>query len=117
MQFPAVAWLDETLARWPRSSRVILAYMPVHISAQAWPGTRDAALEAECKVRIAAVARNHRATVIDWRIPSALTREDANYWDGLHYRLPIAARMAKELPDAALEGKPSRDDSYRLTPP
>jgi hypothetical protein len=117
MQFPAVAWLDETLARLPPSSRVILAYMPVHVSAQAWPGTRDAVLEAECKVRIAAVARKHRATEIDWRIPSVLTREDANYWDGLHYRLPIAARIAKELADAAIEGKPSRDGSYRLTPP
>jgi len=89
----------------------------VHISAQPWPDTRDAAFEAECRARIAAVARKHRATVIDWRIPSALTRDDANYWDGLHYRLPIAARIADEIAAAALEGKPSRDGSYRLTSP
>jgi hypothetical protein len=115
-QFPAVTWLDETLANLP-STRVVLAYMPVHISAQPWPDTRDAALEAECKARIAAVARKHRATVIDWRIPSALTSDDANYWDGLHYRLPIAARIAEEIAAGALEGKPSRDGSYRLTQP
>ena len=114
--FPAVTWLDDALAKLS-STRVILAYMPVHISAQPWPDTRDAALEAECKARIAAVARKHRATVIDWRIPSALTRDDANYWDGLHYRLPIAARIADDIAAAALEDKPSRDGSYRLTSP
>jgi hypothetical protein len=116
-QFPAVAWLEATLAKLPPSSRTILAYMPLHVSAQAWPGTREAALEAECKARLAAVGRKHRATIIDWWIASALTREDANYWDGLHYRLPIAARIAQEIADAALNSKPSSDGSYRLTTP
>lgn len=33
-QFPAAAWLDATLARLPPSTRVILAYMPVHVRAR-----------------------------------------------------------------------------------
>jgi hypothetical protein len=117
LSLPAVSWLDAVLAKHPPSTLKILAYMPVHVAAQPWPGTRDADIEAECKARIAAVARKHGATVIDWRISSPLTREDSNYWDGLHYRLPIASRLASELAEAALNGKPSSDGSYRLTAP
>ena len=47
--------------------------MPVHVAAQAWPGTREAALEAECKARIAAIGRARGAKVIDWRIASPIT--------------------------------------------
>ena len=117
LSLPAVSWLDAALGKLPSSTRKILAYMPVHVTAQAWPGTRDADIEAECKARIAAVARKHGATVVDWRISSPLTREDSNYWDGLHYRLPIAGRLASELAEAALNHKPSIDGSYRLTVP
>ena len=95
----------------------ILVFMPVHVTAQAWPGTHDAAVEAECKARVAAIARSRGAKLIDWRISSPLTRDDSNYWDGLHYRLPIAARLAAEIAEAALNGKPSSDGSYRLTVP
>jgi hypothetical protein len=112
--FPALPWLDEALARMPGSLKV-LAYMPVHVAAQPWPGTRTAAVEAECKTRIAEIGRRHGAKVIDWRIASPLTREDSNYWDMLHYRVPIATRIAEELGDAVRTGKTS--DNYRLTVP
>ena len=52
--------------------------------------------------------------MIDWRIASPITTNDSNYWDGLHYRLPIAQRIARELIDAALKGTESADGSYRL---
>jgi hypothetical protein len=77
------------------------------------PGTRAAEVEAECKTRIASIGRKHGAAVIDWRIPSALTRDDANYWDNLHYRVPIAVRLAGDLA-AAAAGKESEDGSYVL---
>ena len=96
------------------SSTKVLAFMPVHVAIQAWPGTRAAAVEAECKTRIMAIARERGAKVIDWRIASPITTDDSNYWDALHYRLPIAQRIARELIDAALDGKESADGSYRL---
>jgi hypothetical protein len=114
LKFPALAWLDTMLGELPAWNITVLALMPVHVAAQAWPGTRDAALEAECKARIAAIGRARGATVIDWRIASPLTTDDANYWDGLHYRLPIAQRIARELVGATLNGVPSTDGSYRL---
>ena len=85
-----------------------------NFAAQRWPGTRDAAVEAECKARIAAIGRAHGAQVIDWRIASPITTNDANYWDGLHYRLPIAQRMADELVAAVLGNTDSADSDYRV---
>lgn len=114
LSFPALAWLDAMLAKLPGTAVKVLAVMPVHVAAQAWPGTHAAAIEAECTARIIEIARARRATVIDWRIASPITRNDANYWDGLHYRLPIAERIARELAAAVLDGRPSHDGSYRL---
>ena len=113
LRFPALTWLDQMLGESPSSIK-ILAFMPVHVAIQAWPGTRAAAVETECKARIMAIARERGAKVIDWRIASPITTNDSNYWDALHYRLPIAQRIGRELIDAAIDGKESPDGSYRL---
>jgi hypothetical protein len=114
LKFPALAWMDAMLGELPASSIKVLAFMPVHVAAQAWPGTRDAAVEAECKARIAAIGHARGAKVVDWRIASPITRNDENYWDGLHYRLPIARRLTDDLIGAVLRGTESIDGSYRL---
>ena len=114
LKFPALAWMDTMIGELPAASTKVLAFMPVHVAAQAWPGTRDAAVEAECKARIAAIGRKFGAMVIDWRIASPITRNDENYWDGLHYRLPIARRLTDDLIGAVLNGTESSDGSYRL---
>ena len=114
LKFPALAWMDRMLSELPASSIKVLAFMPVHVAAQAWPGTRDAAVEADCKARIAAIGGARGSRVIDWRIASPITTNDTNYWDGLHYRLPIAQRIARELVSGALSGTESTDGSYRL---
>ncbi len=114
LPFPALTWLDATLAKLPRSTLKVLAYMPVHVASQQQPGTPAAAVEAECKARIAAIARARGAKVVDWRIASPITREDSNYWDSLHYRLPVAQRIARDLAAAVLEGRDAADGSYRV---
>lgn len=114
LKSPALAWMDTMLGELPATTTKVLAFMPVHVAAQAWPGTRGAAVEAECKARIVAIGRSHGAKVIDWRIASPITTGDENYWDGLHYRLPIAQRVARELIEAALSGKESDEGDYRL---
>jgi hypothetical protein len=117
LRFPALDWLDASLANLPESSLKILAFMPVHVAAQPRPGTHEGALEAECKARITDIARKRGAKAIDWRVHSALTRNDANYWDPLRYRLPIAARIADELQKAVLEGATSPGNEYRILVP
>jgi len=114
LSFPALQWLDAGLARLPSTSLTVLAFMPVHVAAQPPPGTRDAGIETECKSRIVAIGRKYGAKVIDWRIASPLTQNDANYWDRLHYRVPIATHLAEELSAAALAGRESEDGSYLL---
>ncbi len=112
--FPALPWLDAGLARLPASTLKILAFMPVSVAAQPVPGSEAASVEDECKARIVSIARQRGAKVIDWRIVSPLTSTESNYWDSLHYRVPIATRLAKDLAAAALDGRESTDGSYRI---
>lgn len=114
LSFPALKWLDETLQKLPMSTVKILAFMPVHIAAQPRPGTRAAAVEAECKAQIVEIARKSGTKFVDWGIHSPITREDTNYWDNVHYRLPIAKRIQQELAEAVLDDRDSRDGSYRI---
>jgi hypothetical protein len=112
--FPALDWLDETLSRVPRGTAVTLATMPIHVAVQPRPGSRDAAVDRECKARIAALARKHDATVVDFRLPSPVTSEDSNYWDPLHYRVGIADRIMTALREARQTGRDAGDGFYRV---
>jgi hypothetical protein len=96
-RFPALAWLEEVLAAAPAATRRLLVFMPVHVSRQPVPGSQEAAREAVCKARVAGIGRRHRATVLDFRIRSSLTSRDDNYWDPLHYRLPVARRIVDDI--------------------
>ena len=114
LSFPALRWLDDTLQKLPLSTVKIVAFTPVHIAAQPRPGTKEAAVEAECKAQIVEIARKGSAKVVDWRIYSPITREDINYWDSIHYRLPIAQRIQQDLADAILKDQDSHDGSYHI---
>lgn len=99
-EFPAHAWLESLLAA-KRFQRVVLFIAPVHIVAQ--PRTPpEQERELACKVSLAAIAARHGQRVVDFRIPSSITREDSHYWDPLHIRVPIAARVVEAL-DRALK--------------
>jgi hypothetical protein len=115
-QFPALAWLDDILTRFP--GRVVLAFMPAHVSAQAVPGSAKAARAEECKTRIAAMAKQHHASFVDFNIASKITSNDDNYWDRLHYREPIADRIVADLAEALTTGKDDPNGDWQLlTPP
>ncbi|TGD94759.1 hypothetical protein [Methylobacterium nonmethylotrophicum] len=111
---PALAWLDALLGLVPADGLKLVAFMPVNVAAQPRPGSPAAAREAACKARVAAIARRHGATLVDFRIPSAVTRDDTNYWDALHYRLPIAGRVVAALRRAVDEGRDDPDGFYRV---
>jgi hypothetical protein len=100
-RYPALAWLDELLAGAHAGTRLLLAVMPAHVAGQPQPGSEGAAQEAECKARMAAIATRRGAHLIDFKIASSITRDDANYWDTLHYRLPIARRIVDGIASAA----------------
>jgi hypothetical protein len=114
LSLPALRRLDDVLARTPEATAKVLAFVPVHVAAQGRPGTRSAAIEAECKRRISTIARQHGALVIDWRIASPITTNDANYWDALHYREAVGAQISHELVTAVIDRANSPVDSYRF---
>ena len=100
LRFPALDRLDATLAALPKGARLIFLFPPVHVAIQPAPGSAAAANEAECKRHVAMIAATHQGLALDFRFASPITVEDANYWDPLHYRLPIAARVSQALGEA-----------------
>lgn len=109
--FKALTWLDESLARLPVEVKKYLLLPPVHIHTL---GSLSEAQEAECKRRIATIARQRGATLVDWRIASPISSEDTHFWDPIHYRLPIAYRLIDDLGHVVNEGRESPDGSYRI---
>ena len=113
LRFPALAWLDELLTRVPSGAFRMLAAMPIHVAAQPRPGSHAAAVIGVCQERIAAIARRHGVPYVDFAIPSPVTAEDSNYWDPLHYRLPIAKRIIEGM-KSARDGRAAPDGLYLL---
>lgn len=110
-QFPALHWLDEMAMKF--AGRVVFVFVPAHISAQPQPGSASAAQQEECKLRMAAIARRHNAPLIDFNIRSELTENDANWWDPLHYRLPIADRVVADIDRAIATGEDDPKGHWR----
>jgi hypothetical protein len=98
--FPALRWLKDLLDIIPPQTRVILAFMPAHVVALPVPGSRNAARANTCKEGIVEIGSRRQAYVIDFRFRSPVTQEDTNFWDPLHYRLPIAHRIVEGITNA-----------------
>ena len=114
LRFPALDWLDATLARLDKETTVILTMMPIHVSWQPAKGSRDAAVDAVCKERIATIGDRHHAPVVDFRMASPVTTVDSNYWDALHYRVGIASRIVASLRKARDTWEDAPDGFYRV---
>jgi hypothetical protein len=111
---PALAWLDDLLARIPSATNTILMFPPVHAAAQPPAGSRTEAVDEECKARIAEIARMRDASLLDFRRRSAVTTDDSNYWDALHYRIGIAQRIATALRNPQAGNAEPSDGFYRV---
>jgi hypothetical protein len=111
---PALARLDNLLGRLPAQALKLVAFMPIHAAAQGVPGTAAGRREEACKARAAALGARRGAVVVDFRRTSPLTTRDANYWDALHYRLPVAARIVADLRAAVATGSDDPEGVYRV---
>jgi hypothetical protein len=109
--YPALGWLEEITTRF--GGRVVFVYAPAHIAAQPQPGSAKAARVDECKARISAVAQRHNVPFVDFNIRSEITANDANWWDRLHYRLPIADRVVANIERALQTGKDDPQGEWR----
>ena len=78
-------------------------------------GSDFAATWTACKAGVAALAEAvPNATVADFMLPSPITADAGNYWDPVHYRVPMADRIMADLA-AATVGDATADDRL-LTP-
>lgn len=112
--FPALAWLDDLLSGVSAGTDVMLAFPPTHVAAQPPPGSAAAERETACKGQVAKLGARYGAVVVDFRVPSAVTTEDSNYWDPLHYRVGIAERLAAALKAARDTRRDEKDGFYRV---
>jgi hypothetical protein len=101
------------LAELPASVRVVLFFPPFARAYQGPPGGAAERYWAVCKERVASLVRARRGTVlVDFLRDTDFTREPSNYYDGMHYRLTVADRLAAALA-AAARGERTHPD-YRL---
>lgn len=112
-EFPIMRLLEDDLRVLPDTATKLLFFVPYHVSQQGPPGSADAARIAACKQAVVKVAAAVPGTVVlDFMIPSDITRDRDNYWDPLHYRLPIATRLMRDL----AAGHATPDDAVLLGP-
>lgn len=116
--FPALAWLESDLGRFSSLARRVLVLAPIHAAHQPRRGTRAALIEAECRLRLDGLAARRNAAIVDFRDFTDITLKDGNFWDPLHYRLPIAARIEGVISNV-LTGSAgtSPDPAVRIVPP
>lgn len=114
-RFPALAWLDDALGAFPPSTRLVLVLPPAHAIGLPREGSVGWRRHEACKAEIGRIATRHGAALADYAYASPLTREDANYWDGLHYRLPIARRIESDLVAILKGAQPAPDAALRLS--
>ena len=113
--FAPHALLVRALAVLPPQTEVLAFFAPYHRSLQPQPGTIGEQQWEACKAEIASILRARPRTVLaDFMIDSSITREDTNYWDPQHYRVPIAQQLVRDL-GAAAAGRGGAD--YVLTIP
>lgn len=112
--FPALRWLDELLD--PRSGwhRAIIVIPPTHHITIPKPETSKYQRDADCQRSVVEIASRLGRPVIDFRIASGITLHDENYWDPLHYRVPIAQRIIEGLELALKTGTDDPNGDWRI---
>ncbi len=111
---PALPMLADALRGLPPRARKLVFFTPAQLGHQGVPGSAFAATMAACKAQVTTMlAAVPNVVVVDFLRPSPITTDAANYWDPVHYRLPIADRIAADLA-AAAAGRAGEDDGILL---
>ncbi len=104
--FKALPYLENMIKTLPASTKKLLMFVPIHAYAQPAEGSLGALKLAECKRRVAKMARAvANAMVYDFMIRSTITTNDRNYWDRLHYGVATAALIERLIATALVKGK------------
>lgn len=110
--YPGLVLLQTSLSVLPADTRKVLVFVPYHQHYQPDANTLSGAQMRECKIRVAAMAKAYpNSIVLDFMIPSPITKRDENYWDPLHYRVSVADKLAALIAEGAM-GAAAPDGEY-----
>ena len=110
-RFPALGWLDTALAALPGQTKKLIVLPPAHLTALPREGSAGWQRYAACKEALRTLAARRGAVIADFAHRSMVTQQDSNYWDPLHFRLPIARRVEADL-IAIVRGAPVSSDGF-----
>ncbi len=101
---PGIDLLRADLAAMPADTAKLLFFVPYHRSLLPLAAGPARDLLAECKRRVAMLARATPNTLaVDFMRPSPITLDADNYWDPHHTRIGIAERLVTDLAKAGRE--------------
>lgn len=105
-RFPAHDLLPAMLRMAPAATRKVLVLPPYHAYHLPPAGSASEARWNECRSRIVAIAGQVPNTIVlDFMLDSAISREDSNYWDALHYTTGVADRIVDAIAQGLRTGR------------
>lgn len=111
--YPLLPRLRALIASLPPGARATLVFLPLHARYIA----NAAANMSECKGRIAALSSGRdNAAVLDYFFASDLTRDDAHYWDLVHFTNEVARVVEADIALVAGGGAPRSGFARMLVP-
>ena len=112
--YPTHDYLQSLLAQLPEESQKILYFVPYHHYHQAGKGSKGWHQYDQCKINITRLAESYQnIQVVDFMFPSALTQNDYNYWDPLHYSAEAASLIVKSFSEVQ-HGETQNAEIYRV---
>lgn len=109
--FPDITRLDELVKKLPAEVAVVVVVPPTLSTKVAQPGTVEAAEREACNSALRrVVAGRPHSNFINYRLDNALTRDDANFADFIHYRPSLASRMSEGIAASIKLGNAAKID-------
>ncbi|PIK74749.1 hypothetical protein CS379_00880, partial [Methylobacterium frigidaeris] len=110
--FPAAARLRALAERLTPGTALVLVFPPVFAATQPRPGTPRAAAAGACRAALAAAVAP-RGRVVDWSGDRPELHDSTLFFDGSHYRQPLARRLEADIVAALRDGGTAGGDAPR----
>jgi hypothetical protein len=107
--FPALDRLGEALAALKPEARIVFVLPPVYAGALPEATSGQAKALSACGKAAAGIAHGLDAAFLDFRRKGPATEDVANFWDGIHYRKPVAQLIEAAIGDV-ISGRPIRPE-------
>jgi hypothetical protein len=97
LRFTAPPLLDQFLRKLGPGAQIVLVEVPRYAGILPRTAAEARPLDA-CKAAYRAIAEARPGTVVlDFLVDNEMTRDDKNFWDGVHYRGPIARVLEQKI--------------------